>query len=140
LSLGAFVCCAYRDLVWLESESADVPVGALAWNGEEALAWGAGWVRFEATAGAGLSRAALARATVRELVPRWPGLAMRQAAGRPRRSFKNLCQEAGIPAWLRPHLPVLRVDGEAAWIGEIGVAGEFACGADEAGVTPVWSR
>jgi tRNA(Ile)-lysidine synthase len=65
---------------------------------------------------------------------------MRQGARRPRRSFKNLCQEAGIPAWLRPRLPVLRVDGEAAWIGEIGVAVEFACGPDEAGVRPVWLR
>jgi len=140
LCLGATMCCAYRDVVWVEPGLADAPARAVAWRGEAELAWGAGRVRFEATRGGGLRRAALARATVCELVPRWPGLAMRQGAGRPRRSFKNLCQEAGIPAWLRPHLPVLRVDGAAAWIGELGVAAEFACAPDEEGVSAAWLR
>ncbi|MGE0311302.1 MAG: tRNA lysidine(34) synthetase TilS [Lautropia sp.] len=33
---------------------------------------------------------------------------LRLAPGAPSRSWKNLCQEAGIPAWLRPCLPALR--------------------------------
>ncbi|NMG77397.1 tRNA lysidine(34) synthetase TilS, partial [Aromatoleum diolicum] len=102
--------------------------------------WGGGVVHFDRVTGAGLSRAVLARASAVELTVRWPVLALRQGVGRPRRSFKNLCQEAGIPAWLRARLPVLRVDGEAAWIAEIGVAAEFRCGADESGVLPVWRR
>lgn len=45
-----------------------------------------------------------------------------------------------MPAWLRDELPVLRVDGEAAWIGGIGIAAEFRCGEGEAGILPVWQR
>jgi tRNA(Ile)-lysidine synthase len=74
------------------------------------------------------------------LSSRWPGLAMRQGRGRPSRSFKNLCQEAGIPAWLRECLPVLSIDGRPAWIGEIGVAAEFRCEPGRAGVLPDWQR
>jgi len=140
VALGALACCMYRGQVWLEPALVQAPARALAWHGEDELAWDGGRVRFEPVTGAGLSRAALARATACELAPRWAGLGMRQGARRPRRSFKNLCQEAGIPAWLRPRLPVLRVDGEAAWIGEIGVAAQFACAADEAGILPVWLR
>ncbi len=139
LPLGALACCIYRGRVWLEPELPALPL-PVPWHGEDVLAWGAGRVRFEASAGAGLARKALGDAGRMELVPPWPGLAMRLAPNRPRRSFKNLCQEAGIPAWLRPRLPVLRVGGEAAWIGEIGTAAELACGPGEEGVSPVWER
>jgi len=140
LSLGPVVCCAYRDEVWLEPAHAEAPAVARAWRGETELPWDGGSVRFEAASGEGVARDALRAAGDVELTPRWPGLALRQGADRPRRSFKNLCQEAGIPAWLRPRLPVLRVDGEAAWIGGIGVAAEFRCGAGEPGLVPVWQR
>jgi tRNA(Ile)-lysidine synthase len=64
---------------------------------------------------------------------------MRQHAGGPHRSFKNLCQEAGIPPWMRARLPVLRVDGAAAWIGGIGLAADFACAPTVAGLEPEWT-
>ena len=66
------------------------------------------------------------------------GLRMRLGMGRPRRSFRKLCQEAGIPAWMRERLPVLWIGGEAAWIGGIGVAADFACEAGGAGLVPEW--
>nr|WP_248279736.1 tRNA lysidine(34) synthetase TilS [Aromatoleum bremense] len=140
LPLGTAACCTYRGRLWLEPPRDGAPEQPLAWRQEPVLRWGAGVVRFEPVTGAGLGRAALQRAVDVALLPRWPGLTLRQDGGRPRRSFKNLCQEAGIPAWLRPRLPVLCVDGEAAWIGEIGVAAEFRCGAGEAGLLPVWQR
>ena len=83
---------------------------------------------------------ALEAAGVVTLMPRWAGLVMRQAVGRPTRSFKNLCQESGIPSWLRDRLPVLRVDDQVAWIGELGEAADFRCGDGEPGVLPVWRR
>ncbi|KON82090.2 tRNA lysidine(34) synthetase TilS [Azoarcus sp. PA01] len=140
LPLGPAVCCAYRGGVWLEPLRDGAPEQPVLWRQESALCWGGGVVRFEPVTGAGIGRAALQRAADVALVPRWPGLTMRQNGGRPRRSFKNLCQEAGLPAWLRPRLPVLCIDGEAAWIGEIGVAAEFRCAAGEAGLLPVWQR
>ncbi|AYH45255.1 tRNA lysidine(34) synthetase TilS [Azoarcus sp. DN11] len=140
LPLGAAACCVYRGSVWLEAESGGPEPSPVAWRGERELSWGAGKVVFADAVGAGLSRAALERAREVVLSPRWSGLALREGEGRPRRSFKNLCQEAGIPAWLRERLPVLRVDGEAAWIGEIGVAAEFRCAPGEPGLVPVWER
>ncbi|WP_332672883.1 tRNA lysidine(34) synthetase TilS [Aromatoleum sp.] len=139
LPLGALNCCAYRGEVWLEAGFDGGAAEPVAWRGERSLSWGSGEVRFEPAIGAGIGRAALeAREAV--LMPRWPGLTLREAVERPRRTFKNLCQEAGIPAWLRPRLPVLRVGGEAAWIAEIGVAAEFRCAPGEEGVLPAWRR
>ena len=140
LPLGAVACCAYRGRLWLEPEGGRAVPEAALWHGEAELPWGAGRVVFAAAVGEGLSRAVLDRAREVVLGPRWAGLALREGVGRPRRSFKNLCQEAGIPAWLRDGLPVLRVDGAAAWIGEIGVAAEFRCAPGEPGVVPVWRR
>lgn len=139
LSLGALACCVYRGQVWLEPTVGTVPE-PIVWRGESELPWGCGAVRFEAVTGEGLSRAALEAAGEVLLATRWVGLAMRQAAGRPTRSFKNLCQEAGIPSWLRDRLPVLRVDDQAAWLGELGEAADFRCGTGEPGVLPVWRR
>ncbi|HJV27522.1 MAG TPA: tRNA lysidine(34) synthetase TilS [Aromatoleum sp.] len=141
LSLGGVACCAYRGQVWLEPEIADDPSAAVQpWRGEAELAWNGGFVRFEPVMGAGLGRAALMAAGEVALCARWKGLSLRQGYGRPSRTFKNLCQEASIPAWLRPRLPVLRVDGRAGWIAEIGVAAELACGPGEEGLLPVWRR
>ncbi|NMF87465.1 tRNA lysidine(34) synthetase TilS [Aromatoleum petrolei] len=140
LPLGGVACCAYRGRLWLEAE-AEIPVPqATVWHGEAELPWGAGKVVFVEAVGEGLSRAALERAQEVLLGPRWAGLALREGAGRPRRSFKNLCQEAGIPSWLRDSLPVLRVDGAAAWVGEIGTAAEFRCAPGEPGVVPTWEH
>lgn len=137
LSLGELSCCVYRGRVWLES-SAPLPAGAVAWRGEARLGWAGGAVDFHRGHGAGLARARLDAAGRVELVPRTPGLRLRLGAGRPSRSFKNLCQEAGLPSWLRERLPVLQVDGMVAWIGGIGVAAEFACAPGEEGIEPRW--
>jgi tRNA(Ile)-lysidine synthase len=140
LPLGAVACCAYRDQIWLEPEPAHdaQPAPTMPWRGEPELRWGMGAVCFAPVRGSGLDRARLEQAGEVVLASRWPGLVLCEAAGRPRRTFKKLCQEAGIPAWLRPQLPVLRVDGEAAWIAQIGVAAEFRCEAGEPGLQPEW--
>ncbi|NCA69971.1 MAG: tRNA lysidine(34) synthetase TilS [Sphingobacteriia bacterium] len=56
---------------------------------------------------------------------------------RPRRSLKRLFQEAGIPVWLRPYVPLLLVDGQL-----LAVAGVCACASGEGehpGVdVPLW--
>ncbi|HNC79896.1 MAG TPA: tRNA lysidine(34) synthetase TilS, partial [Rhodocyclaceae bacterium] len=57
----------------------------------------------------------------------------------PSRTLKNLFQEAGIPPWLRPRLPVLWVGDRVAWVAGVGVAGEFRCPADAPGVVPEWN-
>lgn len=137
LLLGEAACCAYRGEVWLEALAARHPV-AQDWRGEDVLPWGDGVVSFGATVGEGIARDRLSQAVSLRLVPRAEGLKMRLDPSRPRRSFKNLCQEAGIPAWMRARLPVLEVDGRTAWVAGIGVAAEFRCAPGEVGVLPSW--
>nr|HNH64351.1 tRNA lysidine(34) synthetase TilS [Thauera aminoaromatica] len=137
LPLGAWVCCAYRDRVWLEPAQPPAPQ-ALHWQGEAAMHWGGDEVRLVASIGAGLGRGCLEDAGEVLLGPRREGLRMRLHPARPRRELRKLCQEAAIPAWLRDRLPVLWVDGEPAWVGGIGVAAEFACAPGAAGLVPEW--
>ncbi len=137
LELGEVACAVYRGRVWLESPAAG-DVVACDWRGECELPWAGGTVRFVDRVGGGIARARLEEAVRVRLVTRSPGLRLRLDARRPSRGFKNLCQEAGVPAWLRARLPVLEIDGVAAWIGGIGVAAAFACGANEAGIEPEW--
>jgi tRNA(Ile)-lysidine synthase len=168
LPLGEWALGVFRGRVWLEPREAAAPqsvavgfaaegrIGVAAdlaaprgmnspLESGRSVPWGAGRVVFEVAEGEGLDLARLAGADALLTVP-WPGLRLRQGADRPRRSFKNLCQEAGLPAWWRAGLPVLRVAGEGvgegvgevAWIGGIGVAAEFACRPGELGVVARW--
>ncbi len=138
VSLGALDCCVYRDKVWLAPPVVAVPAFPVYWRGEAQLAWAGGVVEFAPLLGAGVGREFLAQADDVCLSARTPGLRFCVDARRPSRSFKNLCQEAGVPAWMRERLPVLRIDGVAAWIGGIGVAAAFACAPGMPGVLPCW--
>ncbi|MBL8437321.1 MAG: tRNA lysidine(34) synthetase TilS [Zoogloeaceae bacterium] len=142
--LGDLALCAYRGQVWLEpvvaTKAQSWPVSfarPAAGEGGMSVPWVPGPVQFFPAKGEGIAALALAGQTC-VLTGRWPGLTLRAQAGRPRRRFKNLCQEAGVPDWWRERLPILRVGGEAAWIGGLGVAAEFACPPGEPGWLPVW--
>lgn len=141
LPFGALACCVYHDRIWLEPVVAQVPApcalegGAL---GAQTLPWAGGQVVFHEVRGAGVGRVILGQTNRCRLVPRAPGLRLRPGPARPSRTFKNLCQEAGIPVWMRNRLPVLEIDGAVAWIGGIGVDAAFACPPGEAGILPEW--
>lgn len=139
LPLGAAACCMHRGEVWVERELGPPP-DPLCWQGRQELPWGGGRLRLVEVCGEGVSAARLRAASEVVFDVRREGLRMRTATGRPRHTFKNLCQEAGVPAWLRGHLPVLYLDGEPVWIAGIGIAPEAACPAGEVGVRPAWVR
>lgn len=142
LDLGSLACCAYRDEVWLEP--ACVPAAeALPWRGEASLRWAQGRVDFLAVRGAGVARSALLAGREVRLQGYPRGQRFRPASSnpavpRPSRSFRQLCQQYGIPAWMRARLPVLTVDGEVAWVAVAGVAAGFACAPDAPGVELQW--
>lgn len=137
VSLGDWVCCAYREQVWVEP-AAVVPALACAWRGEAMLPWGSGVVRFERGIGTGLAASRLEAAQGLRLAPRSAAMKLQLAPNRPRRDLRKLCQEAGIPAWMRDRLPVLWADDEPVWVAGIGIAAGHACAADEPGVLPRW--
>jgi tRNA(Ile)-lysidine synthase len=58
---------------------------------------------------------------------------------RPRRSLKNLLQEARVPPWLRERMPLIFHGETLAWVPGIGVDCAFQAGRGEAAVMPVWS-
>lgn len=61
------------------------------------------------------------------------------ACNRPRRSLKNLLQEASIPPWERNVMPLLFCDEKLVWVPGIGVDCEFQVKSGEWGVLPIWS-
>jgi tRNA(Ile)-lysidine synthase len=60
-------------------------------------------------------------------------------ARRPRRSLKNLLQEARVPPWQRERLPLIFCGGELVWAAGIGVDCAYSSAHDEAALRPQWN-
>jgi tRNA(Ile)-lysidine synthase len=86
-------------------------------------------------AGIGLKRLRAGKVTIRA---RRGGERLRPDRRRPRRTLKNLLQEAGMPPWLRDRLPVMFCGDKVVWAADIGVDCEFQAGAGENAVVPTW--
>lgn len=61
------------------------------------------------------------------------------ACNRPRRSLKNLLQEASIPPWERTMMPLLFCDDKLIWVPGIGIDCEFQVKSGELGALPSWN-
>lgn len=96
-----------------------------AWNGELSL-----------LAGGDLSPRWLAQPW--SLRP-WSGSAqLRLQPGRHRRSLKHLCQEAGIPPWVRETTPLIYCGEQLMAMPGLGVDADFHCAVGEQGWRLVW--
>lgn len=138
LVLGTHAICVYRDGWWIEPAELPVVPAARVWRGEPAVDWAGGRVSLVPAVGQGIAAAALAGAHC-ELRRRRGGERLRPRPDGPGRSLKNLFQEAAVPPWYRPLLPLLWVDGRLAWVARVGVAAEFRCPPGAPGVLPDWS-
>jgi tRNA(Ile)-lysidine synthase len=110
-----------------------------AWTGESTLRlkeWG-GSVHFKQTWGQGLSQGKLMQAPV-FIRARQGGEHYKPDCRRPRRSLKNLLQEASIPPWSRYTLPLLFCGERLAWVPGIGIDCEFQAVPEEMGIVPDW--
>ena len=94
-------------------------------------------MRFVVVDGGGIRRTLLESGEV-FIRARQGGERLQAHPARPRRSLRNLLQEASIPAWERNYLPYLWCGDRLAWVAGLGVDVKFACAAGEAGVLPVW--
>lgn len=111
----------------------------VSWNGATRVAWGRRAIDFERVRGAGISVAALRRGPA-IICTRHGGERMRLQPGGPSRSLKNLLQEAGVPPWERPVMPLLWCGDELVWVPAVGVAAAFRCAPGEDGWLPTWVR
>lgn len=110
------------------------------WQGENELELGelGGVLKFWPVHGQGISLNRLKQASV-TLRLRKGGERLQPDCKRPRRSLKNLFQEAGIPPWIRQTRPLL-FSGEnlAAGLG-IGIDCSFQARSDELGIMLEWN-
>jgi tRNA(Ile)-lysidine synthase len=57
---------------------------------------------------------------------------------RPRRTLKNLFQEAGVPPWERERLPLLFSGKDLVWVPHLGIDARFQASARKSGLVPEW--
>ena len=110
----------YRGRVSLESP----PAGAFAplpWKGERRLKIPAlgGELRFNA--GEGIASRHLKKSGIFQVRLRSGGERLQVHARRPRRTLKNLFQEAGVPSWTRERMPLLFCGEDLVWVPGLGV-------------------
>ena len=59
-------------------------------------------------------------------------------ARRPRRTLKNLFQEAGVPPWERERLPLLYRGDELVWAPRLGIDARYVSARKRTGFIPEW--
>jgi tRNA(Ile)-lysidine synthase len=126
----------YRGKLMVERRRAPTAFRPVHWAGEARLALPAlgGELRFRAVRGKGI--AAAHRPLQVRL--RSGGERLKPDARRPRRTLKNLFQEAGVPPWQRGRLPLLYRGDKLVWAPGLGVDAAFQAAGKAPGVLPEW--
>lgn len=130
----------FRGRLHVVREARPVLAGfAKRWRGEKELALPelGGVLMLTRGHGAGISLARL-RGRALTIGVRQGGERVQPDCRRPRRSLKNLFQEARIPPWQRERLPLIRCDGELVWAAGAGVDCAYHAVGDEPALRPVW--
>jgi tRNA(Ile)-lysidine synthase len=109
------------------------------WNGESRLPIPAlgGELRFRKVRGQGID-ARLVRKGGFEVRLRAGGERLQPDPKRPRRTLKNLFQEAGVPPWERGRTPLLYREEELVWVPGLGVDAKFRRTGRSKGIQPKW--
>jgi tRNA(Ile)-lysidine synthase len=135
---GGFDIRRYRGQVYVESASGTPTDFVLPWNSEEFLEWPEGGrLLFNRTVGEGISLARLGDADV-TIRHRRGGERLRPDCRRPTRTLKHLLQEAGIPPWERPRLPLLFSGEDLVFVPGIGVACAYQAQSGEPALAVQW--
>ena len=97
-----------------------------------------GRLKLRAARGRGIDAERFERARV-TLRPRTGGERLQLDPKRPRRTLKNLFQEAGVPPWRRD-LPLMYCDDELVWVPGVGVAAAWRAARGARGLIPEWQE
>jgi len=109
------------------------------WRGEKKIALPelGGVLSLAPARGSGISLARLGARPVTIRV-RQGGERLQPDCRRPRRSLKNLLQEARLPPWQREGLPLLYCGEHLVWVAGIGVDCRYQAAGAEPAIRPVW--
>ena len=109
------------------------------WQGEKRLVLNSlnGSIYFEQTKDTGINLQKLTQHPV-TIRLRLGGEHFRPHSKRPRRSLKNMLQEAAIPPWERSTLPLLFSGDQLVWVPCIGIDCEFQIKPGKLGLNPTW--
>jgi tRNA(Ile)-lysidine synthase len=110
----------------------------IAWNGERRLAIPelGGELRFRRARGHGIALPARPL----QVRVRKGGERLQPDPRRPRRTLKNLFQEAGVPAWERDRLPLLVCGDDLVWVPGLGVDLKYRAPKNAPGILPEWRK
>lgn len=139
VDLGSCELRVHRGFAHLLESRSPTSGWKLPWNWEDSIALphGMGSLSFQRTVGAGISVARLSENIV-IVRTRCGGERMQPHCARPRRTLKNLLQEAGVPPWQRSGLPLLFCGGQLVWAPQIGIDCAFQARNDEPGIAVSW--
>lgn len=142
IELGDFELRRFHDRLHALSRWRPVAPGfARRWRGEAEIALPelGGVLALPRTRGAGISLARLRREPVTIRLRRG-GERLQPDCGRPRRSLKNLLQEARVPPWERQRMPLIFCGERLVWAPGIGMDCAFQAARGEAALQPAWMQ
>ncbi len=110
----------------------------LTWKGEARLALPelGGELRFRRVRGKGIAP----DAKPLQVRIRKGGERLQPDSRRPRRTLKNLFQEAGVPPWERDRLPLLARGEDLVWVPGLGIDVKYRAANNESGFLPEWRK
>jgi tRNA(Ile)-lysidine synthase len=131
----------YRSQVIVRKAEREKPFTPVRWSGERKLALPqlGGELRFRRTRGAGIDLAKVAHEEMTVRL-RSGGERLQPDAKRPRRTLKNLFQEAGVPPWERERLPLLFCGADLVWAPGLGADVRYRAAAGSEGTLPEWRK
>ena len=119
------------------TDQAVTAFATIAWRGEPNLPIPelGGELRFRRARGKGIDASKPLRVRLRA-----GGERLQPDAKRPRRTLKNLFQEAGVPPWERDRLPLIVCGDDLVWVPGLGVDARYRAAENAVGLVPEWRK
>ena len=129
----------YRGAVTVEKRKDEKPFRTVRWRGEGRLPLPelGGELRFRRARGEGIDERFVAKGNLAVKL-RSGGERLQPDARRPRRTLKNLFQEAGVPPWQRERMPLIFSGEELVWVPGLGTDCAYAAARKRTGWVPEW--